>query len=69
MWDSYLNRGIMEDYWNMAHLCDLIKYCFILWLRRGEILQLLNTVDDITGILEVASFLKDKGGGARARLP
>lgn len=54
----------MEDYWNMAHSCDLMKSCFMLWLRRGEILRLLNTVDDIIRILEVASFLSDKGRGA-----
>lgn len=59
----------MEDYWNMALSCDLIKYCFMLGLRRGDILQLLNTVDDIIRVLEIASFLNDKGGGARARLP
>lgn len=67
MWNSYLNRGIMEDYWNMAHSCDLMS-CFMLRLRRGEILHLLNTVDDIIRILEVASFLNDGGGGCKASL-
>lgn len=52
----------------MAHSCDLMKSCFMLGLRRGEILHLLNTVDDIIRILEVASFLNDKGGGVCARL-
>lgn len=39
-----MNRGILRDYWNMVHFCDLIK--FMLGMRHGEIL-LLNTVDDI----------------------
>ncbi len=31
----------------MVHLHDLIKFYFMLRLRHGEILLLLNTVDDI----------------------
>lgn len=37
----------MEDYWSMVHLHDLIKIYFMLGLKCSEILQLLNTVDDI----------------------
>lgn len=36
-----LNGGIMEYYWNV------IKLYLVLWLRQGEILQFLNTGDDI----------------------
>lgn len=31
----------------MAFLCGLIQFYFIFGLRRGEILQLLNRLDDL----------------------
>lgn len=37
----------MRDYWNKAHSRDLIKFYLMLGLRYGEILQFINTVDDI----------------------
>lgn len=43
----WLIGGIVGYYWNVLHLCNLIKLYFVLWLKRGEILQFLKTGDDI----------------------
>lgn len=38
-------------HWNKACIHDLVRFYFMLGLRHDEILQLLNTVDDIiTGV-------------------
>lgn len=37
----------MDSLRNKARLHDLIKFCFMLGLRHGQILLLLSTVDDI----------------------
>lgn len=37
----------MGDYLNTTHLCDLIRFYFMLGWRHVEILQVLNTVSDI----------------------
>lgn len=45
-WDSFYNGRIMGDYWKMPHLWDLVKFYFVLGLRRGETQQLLKHSGD-----------------------
>lgn len=61
-----MNRKIMGDYLNTTHLHDLIRFYFMLGWRHGEILQVLNTVSDISirmhtlrGILSVVEAFMD----------